>query len=68
MAYGIGSSLLDHDRGEADGLLTSFDFTADVVAVDGASESTVGRGRRPSRRLVPLDRERLRHLDASGSA
>jgi hypothetical protein len=68
MAYGTGSRLLGHDRGEADGLLTSFDFTADVVTVDGASERTVGRGRRPCRRLVPLDRERLRHLDASGSA
>ena len=68
MAYGVGSSLLGHNRGEADGLLTSFDFTADVVAVDGVPESKAGRGLRPSTRLLPLDWERLRHLDAGGSA
>ena len=68
MAYGIGSSLLGHNRGEADGLLTSFDFTADVVSVDGRPQSKVGRALRPSPRLVPLDWARLRHLDAAASA
>ncbi len=52
--YGVGSSLLGHNRGEADGLLASFDFTADVVEVDGRAESKVGRGLRPNRRLVPV--------------
>jgi nicotinate phosphoribosyltransferase len=52
-AYGAGSSLLGHSTG--DGLLTSFDFTADVVRVDGEAESKVGRGLRTNPRLVPLD-------------
>jgi nicotinate phosphoribosyltransferase len=51
-AYGIGSSLLGHNRGEPDGLLANFDFTADVVEVDGRRESKVGRGLRENERLV----------------
>jgi nicotinate phosphoribosyltransferase len=51
-AYGVGSSLLGHNRSDADGLLTGFDFTADVVEVDGRPESKVGRGLRPNPRLV----------------
>ncbi|HEX5922631.1 MAG TPA: quinolinate phosphoribosyl transferase [Baekduia sp.] len=41
-AYGVGSSLL---RGQND-------FTADIVAVDGALVAKVGRERRPNPRLV----------------
>jgi nicotinate phosphoribosyltransferase len=44
-AYGVGSSLL---RG-------SNDFTADVVEVDGRPCAKVGRGRRPSDRLEPVE-------------
>jgi nicotinate phosphoribosyltransferase len=53
--YGIGSSLLGHNDGEDDGLLNDFDFTADVVMVDGRLESKVGRGYAPNPRLVRLD-------------
>ncbi len=42
-AYGVGSSLF---RGEG-----SFDFTADVVQVDGQPCAKVGRGYRPNPRL-----------------
>jgi nicotinate phosphoribosyltransferase len=51
-AYGIGSSLLGHRCG--DGLLTNFDFTADVVRLDGAPQSKVGRTFRENPRLIPL--------------
>ncbi|HET7457671.1 MAG TPA: hypothetical protein VFJ74_08440 [Gemmatimonadaceae bacterium] len=51
-AYGVGSSLLGHNKGDADGLLATFDFTADIVELDGRPESKVGRGLRPNRRLV----------------
>jgi nicotinate phosphoribosyltransferase len=44
-AYGVGSSLL---RG-------SNDFTADVVEIDGRPCAKVGRGRRPSDRLAPVE-------------
>ncbi|MDT0632590.1 hypothetical protein RQM47_08720 [Rubrivirga sp. S365] len=53
--YGVGSSLLGHNKGEADGLLASFDFTADVVELDGRPESKVGRELRPNDRLVPVE-------------
>ena len=43
-AYGVGSSLL---RGE-------FDFTADVVRVDGHPRAKVGREERPNPRLQPV--------------
>jgi nicotinate phosphoribosyltransferase len=66
MAYGVGSSLLGHNRGEADGLLTSFDFTADVVCLDGGPESKVGRALRPNARLVPLDWARLDRVPRPG--
>ena len=51
-AYGVGSSLLGHNKGEADGLLATFDFTADIVELDGRPESKVGRGLRENARLV----------------
>jgi nicotinate phosphoribosyltransferase len=54
-AYGVGSSLLGHNRSDADGLLTGFDFTADLVEVAGRPESKVGRCLRPNPRLVRVD-------------
>lgn len=50
-AYGVGSSLLGHSRGES-GLLTEFDFTADLVKVDGKAEGKVGRTYRENPRMV----------------
>jgi nicotinate phosphoribosyltransferase len=43
-SYGVGSALL---RG-------NFDFTADVVEVDGRPRAKVGRGLRPNARLEPV--------------
>jgi nicotinate phosphoribosyltransferase len=63
--YGVGSSLLGHNRGEEDGLINGFDFTADIVRVDGRAESKVGREARPNPRLVPVDVARLEELDAA---
>lgn len=57
-AYGVGSSLLGHNTGTG-GLLSGFDFTADLVEVDGRPESKVGRGLRPNPRLVRLDWEEI---------
>ena len=54
-AYGVGSSLLGHNAGEADGLLANFDFTADIVEVEGEGESKVGRELRPNARLVRVE-------------
>lgn len=60
VAYGIGSSLLGHNRGpELDDLLTSTDYTADIVMVDGKPESKVGREYRPNPRHVHVDPQRL---------
>lgn len=53
-AYGVGSSLLGHNDG-AHGLLNNFDFTADVVEVDGRAESKVGRRAHPNPRLCRVD-------------
>ncbi len=57
--YGVGSSLLGHNDGEADGLINDFDYTADVVVVDGKPESKVGRGLSVNPRLVRLDLSQL---------
>ena len=54
-AYGVGSSLLGPNDGESDGLLANFDFTADIVEVEGRPESKVGRGPRPNARLVRVE-------------
>jgi nicotinate phosphoribosyltransferase len=54
VAYGVGSSLLGHNDG-AHGLLNNFDFTADIVQVDGHPQSKVGRRFRPNPRLCPVD-------------
>jgi nicotinate phosphoribosyltransferase len=57
--YGVGSSLLGHNRGADDGLINGCDFTADIVRVDGAPESKVGREWRANPLLVRLDPTRL---------
>lgn len=57
-AYGVGSSLLGHSDG-THGLLNSFDFTADVVEVNGRPESKVGRKLRPNPRLCRLEWARI---------
>ena len=53
--YGVGSSLLGHNNGDADGLINSFDFTADIVAVDGTPQSKIGRERRGNNRFITVD-------------
>ncbi|CAA9321699.1 MAG: Nicotinate phosphoribosyltransferase [uncultured Gemmatimonadetes bacterium] len=53
-AYGVGSSLLGHSDGSG-GLLSDFDFTADVVRLDGAEAGKVGRRFRENPRMVRLD-------------
>lgn len=57
-AYGVGSSLLGHSKGDS-GLLTDFDFTADLVRVDGRDEGKVGRSFRENPRLVRVDWARV---------
>ena len=53
--YGVGSSLLGHNHDEVDGLISGFDFTADIIRVDDRDENKVGRGARPNPRLVRVD-------------
>jgi nicotinate phosphoribosyltransferase len=53
-AYGVGSSLLGHSD-PSSGLLNDFDFTADLVKIDGEPEGKVGRSYRENPRLVTLD-------------
>jgi nicotinate phosphoribosyltransferase len=53
-AYGVGSSLLGHSD-PSSGLLNDFDFTADLVKLDGRPEGKVGRSHRENPRLVRLD-------------
>ena len=57
-AYGVGSSLLGHSD-PASGLLNDFDFTGDLVRIDGEPEAKVGRGYRGNPRLVRLDWSRV---------
>jgi nicotinate phosphoribosyltransferase len=59
VAYGVGSSLLGHNHGERDGLLSNCDFTADIVAVDGHPESKAGRAARPNPAFVRVDPDAL---------
>jgi nicotinate phosphoribosyltransferase len=61
-AYGVGSSLLGH-AGEADGVVSGFDFTADIVELEGRPEAKIGRSRWENPRLLPLDWDRLAELD-----
>jgi len=62
--YGVGSSTLGHNRGDVDGLVTGFDFTADVVRVDGRAESKEGRSEHANPRFVRLDASRIPALTA----
>lgn len=62
-AYGVGSSVLGHGSGN-DGLLTGFDYTADIVAIrypDGTlnPEAKDGRWEYQNDQLITVDRERL---------
>jgi nicotinate phosphoribosyltransferase len=54
VAYGVGSSLLGHSDA-ASGLLNDFDFTADLVKVDGRPEGKIGRTWRQNPRMVRVD-------------
>lgn len=64
--YGVGSSLLGH--GEAsEGVISSFDFTADVVEVEGEPEAKVGRWLWNNPRLIRLDWNRLREADEAAA-
>lgn len=62
-AYGVGSSILGHGT-EADGIVTDFDFTADVVELDGEPQAKVGRQRWDNPRLIRVDWGFLARLDA----
>jgi len=62
-AYGVGSSILGHGC-EEDGVVTEFDFTADVVEVDGEPEAKVGRGAWENPRLIGVNWGLLARLDA----
>ncbi len=53
-AYGIGSSLLGHSDGTG-GLINDFDYTADLVKVDGSPEGKIGRKYRENPRMVTVD-------------
>ncbi|MEO6877440.1 MAG: quinolinate phosphoribosyl transferase [Gemmatimonadaceae bacterium] len=66
--YGVGSSLLGHNDGDADGLTNNFDFTADVVRVDGHAESKTGREERGNARFVRLDHALLKQLDSEAAS
>jgi nicotinate phosphoribosyltransferase len=66
--YGVGSSLLGHNNGDADGLTNNFDFTADVVRLDGSAESKAGREERGNSSFIRLDHELLKRLDARAAA
>ena len=46
--YGVGSSLLGHTHDPDDGLISSCDYTADIIAVDGHPEHKAGRPPRPN--------------------
>jgi nicotinate phosphoribosyltransferase len=61
--YGVGSSLLGHNRGEG-GLLSGFDFTADIVRLDGEAQAKKGRRLQENHRLVRLDWDALAAADA----
>ena len=62
-AYGVGSSILGHGC-EEDGVVTDFDFTADVVEVNGRPQAKVGRGVWENPRLISVNWELLAQLDA----
>jgi len=66
--YGVGSSLLGHNNGDIDGLANNFDFTADVVRLDGNAESKVGREERGNARFIRVDHELLERLQLTAAA
>ena len=65
--YGVGSSLLGHGD-PRDGVVTSFDFTADVVELEDEPEAKVGRWRWENPRLVRVDWARLAEPDANAGS
>lgn len=65
--YGVGSSVLGHNNGDADGLENNFDFTADVVRVDGIAETKTGREERGNARFVRLEYRLLKRLDSQSN-
>lgn len=64
--YGVGSSVLGRGN-ELDGVVPEFDFTADVVEVDGEPVAKVGRRRLENPRLLRIDWDLLAHADAGNS-
>lgn len=54
VAYGVGSSLLGHSEAGS-GLLNNFDFTADLVKLNGKAEGKIGRTWRENPRMVRVD-------------
>ncbi|HYH83815.1 MAG TPA: hypothetical protein VEX86_28745 [Longimicrobium sp.] len=54
VAYGVGSSLLGHSDANS-GLLNDFDFTADLVKLNGEPEGKIGRSYRENPRMVRID-------------
>ena len=62
--YGVGSSLLGHNNGDVDGMVNNFDFTADIVRVDGRAESKTGRQEHANDRFVRVDHTLVERLDA----
>jgi len=64
--YGVGSSVLGRGN-ETDGVVPEFDFTADVVEVDGLPVAKVGRRRLENPMLLRIDWELLAHADAGNS-
>jgi len=66
VAYGVGSSVLGRGN-ELDGVVPDFDFTADIVEVDGESVAKVGRHRLDNPNLLKIDWELLARADAGES-
>ena len=62
VAYGVGSSVLGRGN-EQDGVVPDFDFTADIVEVDGEPAAKVGRRRLENPRLLHLDWDLLARAD-----
>lgn len=56
--YGVGSSIIGHNDGQ-NGLYSGMDFTADIVAVNGRTESKIGRIYNPNPRLVEVDLSKI---------
>jgi nicotinate phosphoribosyltransferase len=61
--YGVGSSVLGRGN-ELDGVVPEFDFTADIVEVDGNPVAKVGRKRLENPNLLRVDWDLLARADA----